>query len=124
MRFGSVEALVGMFVDPTVAGYFKNVGQQKNLLDIIQKKGELQKEATDAIAYEKETLGKAEAANTQAIADAEAHKEQAVGEAKGAALRAQVEAYTGEGSERQFRKEVAVAMESVYLLSNSVRICI
>ncbi|MDO8507087.1 MAG: SPFH domain-containing protein [bacterium] len=45
-RFAEIDKLVNDTLDPMVASYFKNKGQQQTLLDLIQKRTEIQTEAT------------------------------------------------------------------------------
>jgi uncharacterized membrane protein YqiK len=41
-RFGNIKKLVDQTLDPMVAAYFKNIGQTKTLIEIIQKRNEIQ----------------------------------------------------------------------------------
>jgi len=45
-RFGSVRNLIEQSLDPLVSSYFKNQGQQRTLIDLIQERSEIQKTAT------------------------------------------------------------------------------
>ncbi len=49
-RFGDIKTLVEQTVDPMVGAYFKNIGQTKTLLELIQQRGEIQKQAKDEMA--------------------------------------------------------------------------
>lgn len=58
-KFGEVKNLVTQCLDPMISGYFKNCGQQKTLLQLIQDRNAVQKDATDEMkvrfsAYELE----------------------------------------------------------------------
>jgi len=44
-RFGDVKRLVEQTLDPMVSSYFKNVGQQKSLIELLQQRSELQAQA-------------------------------------------------------------------------------
>jgi uncharacterized membrane protein YqiK len=41
-RFGDVKLLVNQTLDPMVGAYFKNIGQQKTLIELIQSRSEIQ----------------------------------------------------------------------------------
>ncbi len=45
-RFGSVKSLIEQSLDPLVSSYFKNQGQQRTLIDLIQDRSEIQAVAT------------------------------------------------------------------------------
>jgi len=45
-RFGSVKNLIEQSLDPLVSSYFKNQGQQRTLIELIQERSEIQKTAT------------------------------------------------------------------------------
>jgi uncharacterized membrane protein YqiK len=45
-RFGSVKNLIEQSLDPLVSSYFKNQGQQKTLIELIQARSEIQATAT------------------------------------------------------------------------------
>jgi uncharacterized membrane protein YqiK len=45
-RFGSVKNLIEQSLDPLVSSYFKNQGQQRTLIELIQERSEIQKIAT------------------------------------------------------------------------------
>ena len=45
-RFGSVKNLIEQSLDPLVSSYFKNQGQQRTLIDLIQERSEIQAVAT------------------------------------------------------------------------------
>lgn len=45
-RFGSVKNLIEQSLDPLVSSYFKNQGQQRTLIDLIQERSEIQAIAT------------------------------------------------------------------------------
>jgi uncharacterized membrane protein YqiK len=44
-RFGDVKQLVEQTLDPMVSSYFKNVGQQKSLIELLQQRAEIQEQA-------------------------------------------------------------------------------
>lgn len=44
-RFGDVRRLVEQTLDPMVSSYFKNVGQQKTLIELLQERDQIQKQA-------------------------------------------------------------------------------
>lgn len=44
-RFGDIKRLVDQTLDPMVSAYFKNVGQTKNLIELIQERADIQKQA-------------------------------------------------------------------------------
>lgn len=46
-RFGDIKTLVEETIDPLVGAYFKNVGQTKTLLELIQNRNEIQKTAAE-----------------------------------------------------------------------------
>jgi uncharacterized membrane protein YqiK len=46
-RFGSVRNLIEQSLDPLVSSYFKNQGQQRTLIDLIQERSEIQVIATN-----------------------------------------------------------------------------
>jgi len=46
-RFGDIKRLVDQTLDPMVSSYFKNVGQKMTLIELIQKRSEIQKQATE-----------------------------------------------------------------------------
>ena len=46
-RFGDIETLVNETLDPLVGAYFKNIGQTKTLLELIQERSQIQKTAAD-----------------------------------------------------------------------------
>ena len=41
-RFGDVKMLVDQTLDPMVSAYFKNIGQTKTLIQLIQERNEIQ----------------------------------------------------------------------------------
>ncbi|RYG18001.1 flotillin family protein, partial [bacterium] len=45
-RFGSVKNLIEQSLDPLVSSYFKNQGQQRTLIELIQERSEIQQMAT------------------------------------------------------------------------------
>lgn len=45
-RFGDVKMLVDQTLDPMVASYFKNVGQTKTLIELVQQRNEIQDQAS------------------------------------------------------------------------------
>jgi uncharacterized membrane protein YqiK len=45
-RFGSVKNLIEQSLDPLVSSYFKNQGQQRTLIDLIQERSDIQAVAT------------------------------------------------------------------------------
>ncbi len=45
-RFGDVKKLVDQTLDPMVAAYFKNIGQTKTLIELIQERNEIQRMAS------------------------------------------------------------------------------
>lgn len=45
-RFGSVKNLIEQSLDPLVSSYFKNQGQQRTLIELIQERSEIQEVAT------------------------------------------------------------------------------
>ncbi|HTQ11329.1 MAG TPA: SPFH domain-containing protein [Fimbriimonadaceae bacterium] len=45
-RFGSVKSLIEQSLDPLVSSYFKNQGQQRTLIELIQARSEIQEVAT------------------------------------------------------------------------------
>lgn len=49
-RFGDIRRLVEQTLDPLVSAFFKNIGQQRTYLQLIQERSELQSEATKAMA--------------------------------------------------------------------------
>ena len=46
-RFGDIKRLVDQTLDPMVSSYFKNIGQTMTLIERIQKRSEIQKQATE-----------------------------------------------------------------------------
>ena len=46
-RFGDVKKLVEQTLDPMVSAYFKDIGQTKTLIELIQSRSEIQKRASD-----------------------------------------------------------------------------
>jgi len=46
-RFGDVKKLVDQTLDPMVAAYFKNIGQTKTLIELIQERNDIQQMASD-----------------------------------------------------------------------------
>src|SRR5262249_4016210 len=48
-RFGDIRRLVEQTLDPMVAAYFKNVGQTRTLIQLIQDRSEIQKVAVEAM---------------------------------------------------------------------------
>lgn len=46
-RFGDIKTLVEETIDPLVGAYFKNIGQTKTLLELIQERYEIQKKAAE-----------------------------------------------------------------------------
>ena len=47
MRFGDIKRLVEQTLDPMVSAYFKNVGQTRTLIQLLQERNEIQKQASD-----------------------------------------------------------------------------
>ena len=45
-RFGNIKMLVDQTLDPMVSAYFKNVGQNKTLIELIQQRNEIQEQAS------------------------------------------------------------------------------
>lgn len=45
-RFGDVKLLVNQTLDPMVGAYFKNIGQQKTLIELIQSRSEIQQHSS------------------------------------------------------------------------------
>jgi hypothetical protein len=45
-RFGDVKLLVNQTLDPMVGAYFKNIGQQKTLIELIQSRSEIQEHSS------------------------------------------------------------------------------
>ena len=48
-RFGSVKSLIEQSLDPLVSAYFKDEGQKRTLIALIQDRGDIQKSATGAM---------------------------------------------------------------------------
>lgn len=46
-RFGDIKRLVDQTLDPMVSSYFKNIGQKMTLIQLIQNRSEIQKQATE-----------------------------------------------------------------------------
>lgn len=46
-RFGDIQKLVEQTLDPMVAAYFKNAAQELTLIELIQKRADIQKQATE-----------------------------------------------------------------------------
>ncbi len=46
-RFGDIRKLVEQTLDPMVSAYFKNIGQQKNLIQLIQERSEIQRMSSE-----------------------------------------------------------------------------
>ena len=46
-RFGDIKRLVEQTLDPMVAAYFKNIGQTRTLIELIQQRSEIQKIASE-----------------------------------------------------------------------------
>ncbi len=46
-RFGDVKRLVEQTLDPMVSAYFKNIGQTKTLIELLQERSDIQKRASD-----------------------------------------------------------------------------
>lgn len=46
-RFGDVRKLVEQTLDPMVSAYFKNIGQTKTLIELIQERSQIQKNSSD-----------------------------------------------------------------------------
>ena len=44
-RFGDIKRLVEQTLDPMVAAYFKNIGQSRTLIELIQQRSDIQKQA-------------------------------------------------------------------------------
>lgn len=49
-RFGDIKTLVEQTIDPMVGAYFKNIGQTKTLLELIQERGQIQQQAKEEMA--------------------------------------------------------------------------
>lgn len=45
-RFGDIRKLVEQTLDPMVSAYFKNIGQQRTLIQLIQERSDIQKQAS------------------------------------------------------------------------------
>jgi uncharacterized membrane protein YqiK len=45
-RFGDIKMLVNQTLDPMVSAYFKNIGQTKTLIQLIQQRNEIQKQSS------------------------------------------------------------------------------
>lgn len=50
-RFGDIKRLVDQTLDPMVSSYFKNIAQKMTLIQLIQNRSEIQKQATDEMKY-------------------------------------------------------------------------
>ena len=48
-RFGDVKRLITQTLDPILTAYFRDVAQTSNMLDLLTKREEIQKEATEAL---------------------------------------------------------------------------
>ena len=46
-RFGDIKKLVDQTLDPMVSSYFKNIAQKMTLIELIQNRSEIQKQATE-----------------------------------------------------------------------------
>ncbi|MFL0195671.1 SPFH domain-containing protein [Clostridium sp. WILCCON 0269] len=46
-RFGDIKILIEQSLDPMIAGYFKNIGQQMTLIELIQNRNEIQSRASE-----------------------------------------------------------------------------
>lgn len=46
-RFGDVKKLVEQTLDPMVSAYFKNIGQTRTLIELLQERSEIQKQASE-----------------------------------------------------------------------------
>eukprot|EP00164_Ancoracysta_twista_P000006 GFYU01000009.1.p1 GENE.GFYU01000009.1~~GFYU01000009.1.p1 ORF type:complete len:724 (+),score=228.04 GFYU01000009.1:157-2328(+) len=46
-RFGDVKKLVEQTLDPMVSAYFKNTGQTRTLIELVQERAEIQRQATE-----------------------------------------------------------------------------
>lgn len=51
-RFGDVGVLVNQSLDPMVSSFFKNIGQTRTLIELLQQRGEIQNEAMDKMKAE------------------------------------------------------------------------
>lgn len=52
-RFGDIKMLIEQSLDPMVAGYFKNIGQTKTLLELVQVRSSIQGLASEAMREKK-----------------------------------------------------------------------
>jgi uncharacterized membrane protein YqiK len=50
-RFGDVKKLVDQTLDPMVAAYFKNIGQTKTLIELIQERNEIQNKSSNDMRH-------------------------------------------------------------------------
>ncbi len=48
-RFGSIKSLIEQSLDPLVSAYFKDEGQKRTLIELIQERGDIQRSATEAM---------------------------------------------------------------------------
>ena len=46
-RFGDIKMLIEQSLDPMIAGYFKNIGQTKTLIELVQDRSQIQQQAAD-----------------------------------------------------------------------------
>ncbi|WP_298844661.1 SPFH domain-containing protein [Clostridium sp.] len=46
-RFGDIKMLIEQSLDPMVSGYFKNIGQTKTLIELVQDRSQIQQQAAD-----------------------------------------------------------------------------
>jgi len=46
-RFGDIKMLIEQSLDPMIAGYFKNIGQTKTLIELVQDRSQIQQQASD-----------------------------------------------------------------------------
>ncbi len=50
-RFGDIKMLVDQTLDPMVSAYFKNIGQSKTLIQLLQERSEIQDIAATQMKY-------------------------------------------------------------------------
>ena len=59
-RFGDVKLLVNQTLDPMVGAYFKNIGQQKTLIELIQSRSEIQEHSSQDMKAKYAAMAKSE----------------------------------------------------------------
>lgn len=131
-RFGDIKRLVDQTLDPMVAAYFKNIGQTRTLIQLIQERSQIQQQSSEEmkerfahynLELEEVLIG------TPSSSDVDRKIEEILAQLRDRQIAVeQVETYsrkqTAAAKERELRQAEAIAKQQTALTESDIRITI